>query len=193
MLLAGDELRNSQSGNNNAYCQNNPTGWVQWDGASSGHINLVSRLIDLRSTLDVFRHAQHVHASWTSAVENPSALIADCALSWRRFDGVAMASQDWHVFTKEDAPVDSAAPFALLWATVDELVVLALNPLPTDETLTLPESYEWRAVLDTACESGAPGQQVLSSNNAPTALVAAQSLSVFLATNGRNLATETSA
>ena len=29
-LLAGDEFGNSQRGNNNVYCQDNPTGWVNW-------------------------------------------------------------------------------------------------------------------------------------------------------------------
>ena len=30
LLLAGDEVGNSQNGNNNAYCQDNPIGWVDW-------------------------------------------------------------------------------------------------------------------------------------------------------------------
>jgi glycogen operon protein len=30
MLLAGDEIRRSQRGNNNAWCQNNTTSWVDW-------------------------------------------------------------------------------------------------------------------------------------------------------------------
>ena len=30
-MLAGDEVGNSQNGNNNAYCQDNETGWVGWD------------------------------------------------------------------------------------------------------------------------------------------------------------------
>jgi glycogen operon protein len=30
MLLAGDEFRRSQRGNNNAYCQDNATSWVDW-------------------------------------------------------------------------------------------------------------------------------------------------------------------
>jgi glycogen operon protein len=31
MLLMGDEVRRSQSGNNNAYCQNNELSWLDWD------------------------------------------------------------------------------------------------------------------------------------------------------------------
>lgn len=30
MVLSGDEVLNTQEGNNNAYCQDNPTGWVQF-------------------------------------------------------------------------------------------------------------------------------------------------------------------
>ena len=30
MLLAGDEFRRTQRGNNNAYCQDNETSWVDW-------------------------------------------------------------------------------------------------------------------------------------------------------------------
>jgi glycogen operon protein len=33
MLLAGDEFRNSQNGNNNAYCQDNELSWLDWDQA----------------------------------------------------------------------------------------------------------------------------------------------------------------
>ncbi len=31
MLYAGDEYGNSQQGNNNPYCQDNPVGWVNWN------------------------------------------------------------------------------------------------------------------------------------------------------------------
>jgi glycogen operon protein len=30
LLWQGDEMGNSQGGNNNAYCQDNPTGWLNW-------------------------------------------------------------------------------------------------------------------------------------------------------------------
>ena len=33
MLLAGDEFGNSQGGNNNAYAQDNETGWLDWSVA----------------------------------------------------------------------------------------------------------------------------------------------------------------
>ena len=30
-MLAGDEVGNTQNGNNNAYCQDNETGWIGWE------------------------------------------------------------------------------------------------------------------------------------------------------------------
>jgi glycogen operon protein len=37
MLLAGDELGRTQGGNNNAYCQDNPTSWVDWSPIAGGN------------------------------------------------------------------------------------------------------------------------------------------------------------
>ena len=31
LILAGDEVGNSQAGNNNAYCQDNEVGWIGWE------------------------------------------------------------------------------------------------------------------------------------------------------------------
>src|SRR4029077_12922821 len=47
LLLAGDEVGNSQGGNNNAYCQDDPIGWVDWSGVgrdSDDMTALVARL-----------------------------------------------------------------------------------------------------------------------------------------------------
>src|SRR5690606_4464852 len=53
MLLAGDEYGNSQSGNNNAYCQDNTRSWLDWTQADTPQglerINFVARLSALRN------------------------------------------------------------------------------------------------------------------------------------------------
>ena len=36
MILGGDELGRTQGGNNNAYCQDNPVSWFDWDTAEPG-------------------------------------------------------------------------------------------------------------------------------------------------------------
>ncbi|OCX63156.1 glycogen debranching enzyme GlgX [Thioclava sp. SK-1] len=48
MMLAGDELGNTQNGNNNAYCQDNEVSWIDWDTADPTLIDAVSALSQLR-------------------------------------------------------------------------------------------------------------------------------------------------
>jgi isoamylase len=51
LLLAGDEVGNSQNGNNNAYCQDNPTGWIDWsalDHPDDDMSALIGQLTELR-------------------------------------------------------------------------------------------------------------------------------------------------
>ncbi len=42
MILGGDELGRTQGGNNNAYCQDGPLSWFDWEGADDGIPRLVS-------------------------------------------------------------------------------------------------------------------------------------------------------
>lgn len=50
LLMAGDEFGNSQQGNNNCYCQDNKTGWVNWSGAKRNEAfrQFVRRMIEFR-------------------------------------------------------------------------------------------------------------------------------------------------
>jgi pullulanase/glycogen debranching enzyme len=56
MLNAGDEIGNSQGGNNNAYCQDNPTGWLDWPHADMGLSRFVGELLALRRAQPLLRH-----------------------------------------------------------------------------------------------------------------------------------------
>lgn len=55
-ILAGDEFGNSQKGNNNVYCQDNPTGWVNWKASLAGEetLDFVKKLIKLRKSCPLF-------------------------------------------------------------------------------------------------------------------------------------------
>ena len=63
MLLAGDELGNSQGGNNNAYCQDNATGWTDWSGAGDSLHWFVQRLIGIRSEHPALRQPRFLHGN----------------------------------------------------------------------------------------------------------------------------------
>ena len=50
LLCSGDEMGNSQMGNNNAYCQDNPVGWLNWKNEKTHHwqIQFVRRILSFR-------------------------------------------------------------------------------------------------------------------------------------------------
>ena len=57
MILMGDEIRRTQQGNNNAYCQDNETNWLDWnllDRHGDLH-RFVKKIIRLLLSLDVFK------------------------------------------------------------------------------------------------------------------------------------------
>ena len=54
MLTAGDEFGRTQSGNNNAYAQDNEVTWLDWANADQDLIAYVSELMALRKSLSPF-------------------------------------------------------------------------------------------------------------------------------------------
>jgi glycogen operon protein len=57
MLVAGDEFGRSQRGNNNAWCQDNATSWVNWQLAedNKAQLRFFKKLIGLRREHSLFR------------------------------------------------------------------------------------------------------------------------------------------
>ena len=87
MLLAGDELGHSQQGNNNAYCQDNPTTWLSWASADDHVTDYVAQAIALR---------QRLGALWASRWQpethhDPSAVVA----CWFQANGTPLHTADW--------------------------------------------------------------------------------------------------
>jgi glycogen operon protein len=55
MILAGDEVGNSQGGNNNAYCQDNEIGWTKWDGLDDPFLSFCRKVVAFRKAHPVLR------------------------------------------------------------------------------------------------------------------------------------------
>ena len=69
MLLMGDEVRRTQHGNNNAYCQDNAISWFDWDGRTTLRHSSICSLADTISSrfADFSRpHSGASPAAWTS-------------------------------------------------------------------------------------------------------------------------------
>ncbi len=88
MLCAGDEIGNSQQGNNNAYCQDNPTTWLGWSGADRDLQKFVSRLIALRQS----EPALQCNIWSTAARQEPGAVVR----RWLTPAGEELQAEDWH-------------------------------------------------------------------------------------------------
>ena len=77
MLTAGDEFGRSQQGNNNAYCQDNAIGWIDWEGRDAELENHVAELAAWRSA----------RAAWFRQFPEQG--------QWLHPDGQAMTVADW--------------------------------------------------------------------------------------------------
>ena len=90
MLLAGDEFRRTQGGNNNAYCQDDPISWVNWDLSEDGQAlnRFVKKLTQLRRDFPILRRNRFL----TGALD-PELEIRD--VSWINASGALMSDEAW--------------------------------------------------------------------------------------------------
>ncbi|WP_411837890.1 glycogen debranching protein GlgX [Paracoccus sp. ME4] len=145
MLLAGDELGNSQGGNNNAYAQDNPTGWVDWDGADPAFLDFVRRVIAFRRAHPILRQKRFLHSQPREQDGLPD-------LFWRRADGAPMTPDDWNDPDRRllaaEMRMASGTP---AYAALPGAVFLVFNNGP-EAQVRLPDAPQgrWRRRLDSA-------------------------------------------
>jgi glycogen operon protein len=98
MILSGDEFGNSQNGNNNAYAQDNETGWLDWSGLETDpqFTEQVRELIWLRREIPLLRLQEFVHGT----LELPDGSVR---VDWINQEGDAKRGTEWahsRAFTK---------------------------------------------------------------------------------------------
>lgn len=93
MLLGGDEFGRTQHGNNNAYCQDNETSWIDWSlvGAPEGEqlAAFVARVLALRHRHPVLRSPYFLHGQ-----EFPAEGVPD--ISWFDASGELVSDESWN-------------------------------------------------------------------------------------------------
>ncbi|MFG2136106.1 glycogen debranching protein GlgX [Streptomyces sp. NPDC048650] len=165
MLVAGDEMGRTQHGNNNAYCQDNPTGWLDWslreDPRWRPLADLAARLIALRRAHPVLRR----RAFFSGRPQGRDGLRD---LAWFTADGAEMTEEDWYAPGATLAMYLSGNDISQRDAQgvriVDDSFLAVLHADAHPRSLTLPgppwaRSYE--LLVDTAHEeqpaAGTPG------------------------------------
>jgi len=156
MILAGDDLGNSQGGNNNAYCQDNPTGWVTWDGMDAAFRDFTARLITFRKAHPILRQRLFLHSR-----ERPIDGKED--IVWWHFSGRPMDSDDWHdPGLAHVCVVLRTASATPVYATLETAVFAVFNAGGAlDVALPpAPEGHVWCRHIDTAAPDADPARQV---------------------------------
>ena len=103
MLTAGDEFGRTQVGNNNAYCQENETTWLDWKSRDRALEDYVADLAARRAANTNYFAAFKHDANWLSLDGRP--MSAD---DWERRDSAGMiletADRDWKLALTVDRP-----------------------------------------------------------------------------------------
>jgi isoamylase len=150
MLLAGDEFGRTQAGNNNAYCQDNETSWVDWSLADSPEgralCAFTSRLIALRRRHPAIRSRKFLYGQ--------AELVPGLKdMDWFDERGATLSENDWNnpegralVMRRAERGEDGSITG----------VTLLLNASDTALTFTLPGPSATRRVLIDSADPEAP-------------------------------------
>jgi len=147
MIVAGDEVLRTQRGNNNAYCQDNPTSWFDWTLLEKN-----ADMLRFTQALIAFRKAQPNvrRASFLTGKAPAEGQLPD--VSWFAADGQAV---NW------TAPLRSLACVlgtAGLSDPAARYIMLLLHAGGDPQEFVMPAAVRrlpWRLFVDTAAE--APG------------------------------------
>jgi glycogen operon protein len=153
MLVMGDELGRTQGGNNNAYCQDNETSWVDWDLTPRQRelLEFTRKVFNLRHQNPVLRRRTYLHGRTIK-----EAGVKE--LQWIRPDGQEMTPEDWndwgsHVLGMLVHGLGTDEMDRRGRRFTGETLLVLLNGGDRTRNFTLPQLPEggtWVEVVDTA-------------------------------------------
>jgi len=161
MLTGGDEWGRTQSGNNNAYCQDNEISWFNWgrDEKQNQFLEFTRRLIQLRKEHPVFRRPKFLQGRRIRGSEirdvmwfNPGGNEM-CEEEWTspfvRCLGMLLSGDASDVLNFENEPIR------------DDTFLLLINAHYEPIPFVLPgqEHIEWQLILDTMDPNGLLAEQ----------------------------------
>jgi len=156
MIRAGDESGATQKGNNNAYCQDNVTSWLDWnkDDAAKALEEFTRQLIKMRSGHPIFRQPHFLEGR-----DLHGNGVKD--LTWLNADGNEMSAEAWGAdFAKVLGLMLSGDAMAVRTnegeAIRDSTFLIFFNAHFEDVTVVLPggRGVRWKQLIDTEWEGG---------------------------------------
>jgi isoamylase len=163
MMLHGDEMGRTQNGNNNVYCQDNTTSWVDWSllEQNASLVGFTAGVIALRHAHPVFRRRRFfagrpIARPRRADGQNRWSGLPDIA--WFQPSGQEMTGEDWDsgfgkcvVAFLNGQGISEADPRGE--RVTDDSFLLCLNAHYEDLEVTLPGpeyGERWAIVVDTA-------------------------------------------
>jgi glycogen operon protein len=153
MMLGGDELSMTQSGNNNAYCQDNALSWLNWslDKRQADFLSFVRNAIALRNSHQALRPFRYVESE--IPVPHEPGIV-----SWRDADGSELMPGPWgrqepRVLMLTIEPTDHPTNER------QETLLVLFNASNEDAKFRIPRigkhrRTEWSVALDTSSSDG---------------------------------------
>jgi glycogen operon protein len=164
MLLAGDEIGHTQGGNNNAYCQDNPLSWIDWniDADARVLLDFVRNVIRLRRAHPVFRR-QHFFQGRPIRGRD----IKD--IMWLHPEGREMTDQEWNDSFARALGVYLAGESLDERDThgrtiTDDSFLLLFNAHHEEVRFMLPDyrgGMDWEVLLTTDAANGRPAERLV--------------------------------
>ena len=147
MLVAGDEFRRTQHGNNNAYCQDNDISWLNWKLLEKNEeiFRFCKVLIDFRKNQPAVRRPHYLTGQANAHSDLPD-------VSWYSAVGTAV---DWQ---SHDLPMICVLTAPLCSEDVNQLghdVLIMFNSTTHGCQYSIPaisKVKKWRKFLDTAAD-----------------------------------------
>lgn len=154
LLASGDEFGNSQAGNNNAYCQDNKTGWVNWSEARRNPklVDYVKQLSVFRRSYPIIRKSEPMHMNDYQDTGYPD-LSYHCDRAWVP-DFSPSRQAVGMLYCGSDEKQESGNDF--VYAAYNFHNGKKFVALPR-----LPKGRNWYLVMDTALEEPFAGEQKL--------------------------------
>lgn len=147
MIYGGDEFGNSQGGNNNAYCQDNETGWINWSGQKNYRelTEFVKKAIAFRKSHPILHMAAPMKENDYLAYGMPD-LSYHGNTAW--FASMDESERSIGILYCGNYAIDEKK-------THDNLIYVAYNMHWTEKELALPKlpaGNRWYLVADTGTQ-----------------------------------------
>jgi len=129
MIVMGDEIRRTQFGNNNPYCQDNEVSWMNWDNLEVHQetFNWVSDLIKIRKRFTIFSHNDFFETN--PQLKNPFVV----------FHGLKRNYPNWDSF-------DRHFTIELVYTKMKEHLFVIFNMYWERQIFQLPKG-EWKVLM----------------------------------------------